>query len=154
MHFTRTACALLFALSFSIGAVAQQTRHGAQPSAQTAAPQVITPTEAHRKAQAGEVVLVDIRTPDEWRQTGVPTSAAAITMHQDAAKFVSALDAAAKGDRTRPIALICRTGNRSSHMQAELRKLGYTNVIDVAEGVVGGPKGAGWLKAGLPVKAP
>ena len=146
MHVVRIVYALTFAFSFATVAVAQQSRPTAPPT--------MTPIEAHRQAQAGDVVLIDIRTPDEWRETGVPISATAITMHQDAAKFVAALDAAAKGDRTRPIALICRTGNRSSHMQAELRKLGYTNIIDVAEGVVGGSKGSGWLKAGLPVKAP
>jgi rhodanese-related sulfurtransferase len=36
--------------------------------------------EAHAKALAGELVLVDIRTTDEWRKTGVPASGYAITM--------------------------------------------------------------------------
>jgi rhodanese-related sulfurtransferase len=115
-------------------------------------PHTMTPIEAHKRALAGEIVLLDIRTPDEWRETGVPVSAQPITMHQDAAKFFSALEAATKGDRSKAVALICRTGSRSAALQTELAKAGYTNVIDVAEGVVGGRNGAGWLKAGLPVK--
>ena len=67
---------------------------------------------------------------------------------------VSGEEAATGGDKTKPLALICRTGNRTSFLQAELKKRGYTSIINVAEGVVGGPFGPGWLKAGLPVTKP
>ncbi len=138
------AIVLLASAVHSQTAAAQQSR-GLKP-------EIMTSIEAHRRASAGEIVLVDIRTPEEWRETGVPASAQAITMHQDVAKFFAALGAATKGDRTKAVALICRTGNRSAALQAELIKAGYNNVIDVAEGVVGGRHGAGWLKAGLPIK--
>jgi rhodanese-related sulfurtransferase len=115
---------------------------------------VMTSAQAHTKALAGEIVLVDIRTPEEWRETGIPASASAITMHQDAPKLLAALEKATGGDKTKPLALICRTGNRTTFLQAELQKVGYTSVINVAEGVVGGPNGAGWIKAGLPLKKP
>jgi rhodanese-related sulfurtransferase len=115
---------------------------------------IMAPAEAHAKAISGDVVLVDIRTPEEWRQTGIPASAEAITMHQDAPKFLAALDKATGGDKTKPVALICRTGSRSAFLQAELKKAGYSRVINVAEGVVGGPAGQGWAKSGLPLKKP
>ena len=110
----------------------------------------MTVRDAHAKAAAGEIVLVDIRTPEEWRETGVPATAHAITMHQDGRVLVAKLKAATAGDTSRPLALICRTGNRSSHLQAELAKAGFTNVIDVGEGMAGSRHGPGWLKAGLP----
>jgi rhodanese-related sulfurtransferase len=113
---------------------------------------ILAPAEAHAKAVAGDLVLVDIRTPDEWRETGVPATAHAISMHQDAPRLLAALAQATGGNLSKPLALICRTGNRSSHLQAELQKAGYTNILNVAEGVVGGPFGQGWLKAGLPVR--
>lgn len=113
---------------------------------------VLAASVAHAKAQAGEIVLVDIRTPEEWRETGVPASAHAITMHQDPQAFVRQLVAAMGGDRNRQVALICRTGNRSSSMQAALVKAGFTDVVDVAEGVAGSSYGRGWLKAGLPAR--
>jgi hypothetical protein len=36
--------------------------------------------EAFTKAQAGEITLIDIRTPREWRQTGVAEGALTIDM--------------------------------------------------------------------------
>jgi rhodanese-related sulfurtransferase len=109
--------------------------------------------DAHRQAGEGRVTLVDVRTPEEWRETGVPASAHAITMHQDPKALVANLDRVLGADRTKPLAIICRTGNRTGRLQAELAKLGYVNVIDVAEGVAGSGAGPGWLKTGLPVRA-
>ena len=140
---SRILAAMLVAIAaFGIGAA----------SAQQSRPAMLAVGDAHRKAQAGEVVLVDIRTPEEWKETGVATSAHAISMHQDPRAFLRGLDAALGGDRSRPVALICRTGNRSSQLQAELRRAGYTNVIDVSEGMAGSRAGQGWLKAGLPAR--
>ncbi len=113
---------------------------------------VMAPAEAHAKARAGEIVLVDIRTPEEWKETGIPTSAHAITMNQDPRAFSKQLLTAMGGDATKPVALICRTGNRSSTLQAELNKAGFPNVVDVAEGMAGGRNGKGWLKTGLPTR--
>jgi rhodanese-related sulfurtransferase len=128
-----------------------QTRPGARELSRG---QVMAPAEAHAKALAGELVLIDIRTPEEWRETGIPASARPITMHQEVATLIAALDAAAGGDRTRTLALICRTGSRTTFLQSELKKIGYSNVVNVAEGVVGGANGPGWVKSGLPVKRP
>ena len=126
---------------------------GLPSGAQSTAPQILAPGEAHAKAVAGEIVLIDIRTPAEWRETGLPASAHAITMNQDARQLLAALDAATGGDRAKPVALICRTGNRSSYLTAELRKAGFLNVIDVSQGMAGSRHGPGWLKAGLPTRA-
>jgi rhodanese-related sulfurtransferase len=111
-------------------------------------------TDVHAKALAGEVVLVDVRTPDEWNESGVPASAHAITMHQDPALFIAELQKAVGGDRTKKLAIICRSGNRTSAIYADLQKAGFVNLINVAEGVAGGPFGQGWLKTGLPLRAP
>ena len=114
---------------------------------------VVSAKEAHSKAQSGEIVLVDIRTPEEWTETGIPANAKAITMREGDPAFHAALAAAVGNDRSRPLALICRTGNRSTRILAELRQAGFTNLLNVAEGVAGGPHGEGWLKAGLPTRA-
>jgi rhodanese-related sulfurtransferase len=107
---------------------------------------------AHEKALKGELLLVDIRTPEEWKETGVPTSAHAITMHQDGKVFLSSLLNAAGGSSKLPVALICRTGSRSTALAGPLVKAGFPNVINVVEGVVGGPRGTGWIKRGLPLR--
>lgn len=107
---------------------------------------------AHEKAARGELVLVDIRTPEEWKETGVPATAHAITMHQDPQVFLSGLLKAAGGDANRTVAIICRTGNRSTALSGPLTKAGFPNVVNVVEGVVGGPNGPGWKKRGLPLR--
>ncbi|MEQ8823375.1 MAG: rhodanese-like domain-containing protein [Filomicrobium sp.] len=108
--------------------------------------------EAHEKAKKGEIVLVDVRTPQEWQHTGVPTTAHAITMHQDSQVFLSRVLSAIGGDEKVPVAIICRTGSRTTKLSKPLAKVGFT-VINVVEGVVGGPRGPGWKNRGLPVRA-
>jgi len=94
--------------------------------------------------------LVDIRRPSEWRATGVGKGAHRISMHQSG--FVSKIDKLVGGDRSKPVALICARGNRSRRMKAHLNKLGFTNVVNVSEGMLGSKAGPGWLKRGLPTR--
>lgn len=122
------------------------------PALAQSPPATMPAAEAHAKAMAGAITLVDIRTPAEWRETGLPASAHAITMNQDSAALLATLDKALGGDRSKPLALICRTGNRSSRLIGDLQKAGYTGLIDVAEGMAGSRAGPGWLKSGLPLR--
>jgi len=55
------------------------------------------------------------------------------------------------GDRNAPIALICRTGNRTTQAQKHLQSLGFTQVYNVKEGMAGSIAGPGWLKRDLPL---
>jgi len=113
---------------------------------------VIAVNEAHGKALAGEVVLVDVRSSAEWQQTGVPASAYAITMHQDVDQFVAMVSSAMGGDKTRPLAVICATGSRTTFLQTALKRLGFSNPMNVAAGMMGSRFGTGWIKSGLPVR--
>lgn len=114
---------------------------------------VMSAAEAHRKALAGEVVLVDVRRPSEWRQSGVPASGHAVTMHQDAGQFRAELLQAMDYKPDRPLALICATGGRTTWLLPRLRQMGFRDVINVAEGMMGGRHGQGWLLNGLPTRA-
>lgn len=113
----------------------------------------IDPAEAHQRALAGEITLIDVRAPKEWRETGTPEHALLITMHgkDGVGGFVAGVAAAMGGDKSKPVALICAAGGRSSRLQAALEKEGYTHVIDVAEGVEGGLFSKGWQARGLPL---
>lgn len=102
-------------------------------------------------ADKGEIILVDIRTRGEWKQTGLAKPALAISMHE--AGFVRNLARALGGNRAGRVALICATGGRSAHLQRILVTAGFANVVDVSEGMMGSSAGPGWLKRGLPVKA-
>lgn len=114
----------------------------------------IAPTDAHAKALAGELVLVDVRTPNEWLETGIPASGHSITMHQDPNVFLAQLLDKMDNDKTRPVAIICRTGARTTMLQGQLKQIGFTNVLNVVEGMLGGFAGPGWRKTGLPTRMP
>ena len=119
-------------------------------SSATAQVTQITPDEARAKALAGELVLIDIRTPGEWVETGLPDVALTADMTDPA--FIQTLLAIRDQNPATPLALICRTGNRSGYVTGELYKAGMTNVIDVVEGLSGSGVGPGWATRGLPIR--
>ena len=121
------------------------------PSTATAAGGRVTAAQAHSEAAAGARVLIDVRSPREWKQSGLPRGAATVTVHQPAAAFLDGILAAIGGDRDRPVALICATGNRSQRAQQFLESRGFTNVLNVDGGLYGAPGSAGWVKSGLPM---
>ncbi|HUT49905.1 MAG TPA: rhodanese-like domain-containing protein [Alphaproteobacteria bacterium] len=110
--------------------------------------------DAHAQARAGKIVLIDVRSPREWRDTGVPDGAKLVTIHhpQGARGFLRGILAAAGGDKSRPIALICARGVRSSRGKRFLEANGFTNVIDVPEGMLGRGAAPGWLARKLPIR--
>ena len=105
--------------------------------------------EAHAQATSGDILLIDIRRPDEWKSTGVGEGALPLDMRRD--DFIEALNAATGDDRTRPVALICARGVRSARLTQRLSDAGYTQLIDVPEGMLGSRAGPGWVAKGLPV---
>lgn len=106
------------------------------------------PDEAHKAALAGEIILIDIRRPDEWLETKVAEGAIGLDMRED--NFVPTLVALRRANPDKPIAMICRTGNRSGYVTLALAGQGFPGLIDVNEGMHGGPNGSGWLNRGLP----
>lgn len=113
---------------------------------------VMSAKEAHDKALTGDVVLVDVRSTAEWIETGLPASGFAITMHQNPEVFVQQLSDAMGGKKDRPLAVICATGSRTTYLQKALVKLGFSSPVNVAEGMIGGQHGTGWIKLGLPTR--
>lgn len=105
--------------------------------------------DALEQVRTGEILLIDIRRPDEWARTGIPEGAHPLDMRRR--DFTQALERIAKGDTSRPIALICARGVRSARMVRRLDSAGFTHVLDVPEGMLGSASGAGWLARNLPV---
>ncbi len=115
--------------------------------------EVLSPEEALARQQAGALVIVDVRTPPEWKQTGLPAGAVGLALQAPDLKPRPGFPADMEvllGAKDRPVALICRTGGRSSFAARWLESLGFSRVYNIAEGVAGGPNGPGWLRRGLP----
>ncbi|MCR9218812.1 MAG: rhodanese-like domain-containing protein [Alphaproteobacteria bacterium] len=126
----------------------------AAPAAAAPLERSLAPAEAQARAEAGALLLVDVRRPAEWRETGVPEPAREITLHHEdgAQGFLDAMLAAVDGDRSRPVALICATGGRSGWAGRFLAENGFETVYNVQEGVLGRGEGTGWARRGLPMR--
>lgn len=96
-----------------------------------------------------DVSIIDIRRPDEWRQTGIIENSKLLTFVDANGKvnpeFLSRFTSTVAKDD--PVILICRTGNRTSHLARHLvEEMGYTNVYNVRNGIMQ------WIGEKQPVK--
>lgn len=112
-------------------------------------PETMSAEMALDMSRKGDLTLVDVRTPMEWMRSGVAEGALTITPQNPA--FMQELSDAVGADKSRPIALICATGNRSAMIARFLREQGYRAVSDVSEGMMGNFSAPGWLNKNLPV---
>ena len=115
--------------------------------------------EAFQLVRDGAVVLIDVRSPEEWRETGLAEGAKPVTIHDRRGwrGFLEGVLAVVAGDRARPVALICATGVRSSRARRFLQAQGFADVRDVPEGMLGrnplfGAQRPGWIARGLPLR--
>ncbi len=110
---------------------------------------IVSAPAAFEAMQAEDLILIDIRTPEEWAETGVAQGALALTMHSR--DFGAKLTALFAAQPNATFGLICATGGRTSYVTSVLEKNGITGVVDVSEGMLGNSLGAGWVARGLPV---
>lgn len=92
-----------------------------------------------QQAQAGEILLLDVRSPMEYAEGHIPGAINVpydqIQRHQDVL--------AQQGER--PIVVYCRSGRRAGIFINEVEKYGVTN-LQYMQGDM-----PGWQRAGLPV---
>jgi adenylyltransferase/sulfurtransferase len=90
----------------------------------------ISATElAARITRGDDFDLVDVREPAEWAIARI-----------EGARLVplaTIADASADWDRSREVVLYCKSGVRSMHAAEQLARNGFTNVTNVAGGIVG-----------------
>jgi rhodanese-related sulfurtransferase len=108
----------------------------------TVAIEVVQPPQAAQvlEERAADVVLLDVRTPEEFIEVRVPGS---VNVDYYAADFAAQLDALPKDV---PYVVYCRSGNRSSKTMDIMADLGFSEVFDVAGGIIA------WNEAGLPLE--
>ena len=98
------------------------------------------------------VPVIDIRTPEEWRTTGIIEGSQLLTFfdaqgNYDVRAWLSELAAIAARDE--PFALICDSGGRSALISRFLdAQLGFRHVFDVPGGIVR------WTAEGRPTVNP
>ena len=93
------------------------------------------------QAKKDGVIIVDIRRPDEWLQTGVIAGAKTITafetngsLHPEfQLKFIAMVPSP-----DTPVILYCRSGSRTTSLgNALVEQLGFSQVMHLSEGILG-----------------
>ncbi len=105
--------------------------------------EAITPEQALKKVQAGELRLVDIRETDEYAAESVPGARLIPLSVIDTQPVVD------KGAPALPIAFFCHSGNRTTKAAARLEQAATRAGVPAVQ-IEGGI--TGWKKAGLPVE--
>jgi phage shock protein E len=95
--------------------------------------------EQAEKQLADGAQLLDVRTPDEWKE-GHLQGATLVTLAKEG--FVDKAKAAL--DAKKPVLVYCKSGGRSAKAAKQLREAGFT-VYDLDGGITA------WQKAGKPV---
>jgi phage shock protein E len=119
---------------------------GDPPASAHAAAPVATPVidaeqlSALKKAKGQELLLLDVRKPEEFAAGHVP---GAVTLpHDQLASRLAELPAS----RTEPVVVYCRSGRRAALAEDVLRQGGYTNVQHLKGDMLG------WEAEGRPVE--
>lgn len=95
--------------------------------------------EAAKIIADGKVAVIDVRTPDEFKEGHIKGAKNIDIMSKD---FEAQLG---KLDKTQPTLVHCQAGGRSTRALPVFEKLGFTNLIHLDEGF------GGWEAAGKPV---
>lgn len=136
----RTTRRTLLGLSLTLAA-ASALAQGALPS--------VTVHEANERLASGKSILVDIRRPEEWAETG--TAQGAVKLDMTANDFLPKLQGLMQANPGKDIDIICRTASRTSYVQAELARRGWKGIVNVRGGMAGRSPDIGWIGARLPL---
>jgi phage shock protein E len=85
------------------------------------------PAKARELIAAGAVVL-DVRTPDEYRDGHLPT--ATNVPVDDVSTRLGEVDQLTHGDKAKPIVVYCAAGKRAARAKQTLESAGYTHVVN------------------------
>jgi rhodanese-related sulfurtransferase len=103
----------------------------------------ISPTDAAKAVEAGKAVLVDVREPSEWKESGVASPAELLPMSDfNGAKTL--WKPFLEKNAGKQIILYCRSGNRSGKVASQLAADGQS--------VANAGAFKEWIAAGLPVR--
>lgn len=120
---------LLFSLIIALSAGACQSQSKTDKAAATSSKsEVLNVADYKKQIAAGDVQLVDVRTPEEYAQ-GYIGNAVNIDVLND--NFATEI---LKIDKTKPVYIYCRSGSRSASAAQQMQKLGFQEVYDLKGG--------------------
>lgn len=128
--------------------IAQDKKPAAPPAADSAKASVKHADAAAAKKlidegatkKAAKVVVLDVRTPEEYKEGHIAGAVNIDFKKKDFAEKVATLD------REKTCVVHCQGGGRSTKSLETLRKLGFKSIVHLDNGF------GGWQKAGLPVE--
>ena len=91
----------------------------------------ITVTELHDLLQDADIVVLDVRTPEEIGLGKITNKALEADFYEDT--FMDATERQIAKDQT--VYVYCRSGRRSAETVLKLRELGYLKTYNVAGGI-------------------
>lgn len=97
------------------------------------------------REQAGDITLIDVRTPTEFRTGHVP-GAKLLPLDRLTPEALALQLPQADLGRERPLYLTCRSGFRAEQAAARLQAAGYPNLVLLDGGT------EAWERAGLPLR--
>ena len=113
-------------------------RSGSETSSQTSSPQAI----ADQLKTNSEVVLIDVRTPEEVATGFIKGS---VNMNFNSPEFQKSLESL---DHSKTYYVYCAVGKRSGKAQQMMKEMGFEH----AQSMEGGMNA--WVSAGLPLNKP
>lgn len=115
-------------LFFTLSVVACNNKQPSKTVTQFGEIHVVTPADF--KEKSANQTIVDIRTPQEFAE-GYIEGAVNINVFDE-----DFLDQMAQFDKSKPIFIYCRSGNRTSSASKKLSELGFQQVYDLQGGIV------------------
>ena len=107
---------------------------------QSQAIELITPAEMKEISKIEGIQLVDVRTPDEYKEGHLPN---ALNIDFLDANFESNIQ---QLDKTRPVIVYCQRGSRSAKCASRLIANGFVKIYDLDHGF------SKWKSSGLEVE--
>ena len=114
----------------------------------------LTLQEAHSLYMNKNLTIIDVRTINEWKMTGIIPTSILINMHDDKYQerngFVTEITKILLEYQDKNVAFICASGARSKIITDYLVNKGYKNIYHIPDGIMG-KQNDGWLFNGYPL---
>ncbi|NTU82254.1 MAG: rhodanese-like domain-containing protein [Chloroflexales bacterium] len=109
-------------------------------TATTAGPATITAPELKQRLDSGDkLYLLDVRSSEEYAHDGRIAGSHLLPLPMLSLRLNEL-------PKDTPIVCVCRSGNRSGVAAEQLARQGFSDVINLAGGMIG------WARAGLPMQ--